>query len=137
MSDEKLVKNFISYEDIMDQMKTQRYSSLLLKFGGERCPPCRALDRGPLEELNVYINKELLKKGTQTLLVVNCDVNHPQITPLLAEMTLPSFNSIPAFFLFKYINNKLVLRNESRGYDMAQPKVWFENFAKLILSSLN
>lgn len=136
MSDEKLIKNFISYEDILDHLKDNKYSGLLLKFGGERCPPCRALDRGPLEEVNVYVNRELSKRQEKMLLVINCDVNHPNITPLMAEISIPSFRSIPAFFLFKYLNNKLILKNESMGYDMAEPKIWFNSFTKIILNSL-
>jgi hypothetical protein len=129
---EKLVENFKSYEDIKEKLKSDMYEGLLLKFGSDRCPPCKALDRGPLEELNTTVNKMLSKK----LLVINCNLTTDDLIPLIAETAIVPPSSIPAFFIFKYKDNKLTLCGENVGYDIHSPKEWIKNFAELIMDSL-
>jgi hypothetical protein len=132
-----LVENFVSYEDIKNKLKTDNFSGLLLKFGSDNCPPCRALDRGPLEELNTMVNKKLLNKK---LLVINCNLSKHNFTQLIAEFHISMATSIPAFYLFKYnpVKNNLVeLKYECLGYNMAESKEWLEQMTKNIINYLS
>ena len=131
------MKNFISYLDIQNELKTNNYNGVLLKFGSERCPPCRALDMGPLEELNNLVNRRLL--NNKKLLIVNCNLSIHNFTELIAETNISLPNSIPAFFLFKYDmtkSNLLNLKYESLGYDMYNPQKWLENMTNIIVDNL-
>jgi hypothetical protein len=131
----QLVENFISYENIMNKLKTNEYKGLLLKFGSDNCPPCRALDRGPLEELNNMVNKSLDNKK---LLVVNCNLSLHNFTQLIAEMHISMARSIPAFYLFKYNENKQLteLKYECLGYNMADAKEWLQQMTSNIVSHI-
>ena len=132
----KLVKNFTSYTDIQTLLKTNNYAGLLLKFGSDSCPPCRALDKGPLEELNEKINKKLLNKQ---LLVINCNLSTHNFTELIGETHIVMPRSIPAFFLLKFNpvkENLLDLKYEFLGYNMAEHSKWIENITNNIINSL-
>ena len=129
-----LIENFISYEDIQKKIKSNEYEGVLLKFGSDNCPPCRALDRGPLEELNNMVNEKLHKK----LLVINCNLSKHNFTQLIAELKISMATSIPAFYLFKYnpTNNLLDLKYESLGYNMADPRDWLSKMTNNIINYL-
>ena len=133
----QLVENFISYESLQTKLKTNEYVGVLLKFGSDNCPPCRALDRGPLEELNFMINKKL---GDKKLLVINCNLSINNFTPLIAELKISMATSIPAFFLLKYNptkNNLLDLIYECLGYNAAEAREWLEGMTKKVINYLN
>jgi thiol-disulfide isomerase/thioredoxin len=135
-----LVQNFISYDSLLNSFQnTGIYDSLLLKFGGEKCPPCRALDQGPLENLNKLINNSLEKNNKKKLLIINCDVGKDDLIELINKTNIIPPKSIPAFFLLKYNedNNQFIFLNTSVGYDMLEPTKWLDNFSQLIIKYLN
>lgn len=133
----QLVENFISYEDIVNKLKTNKYEGLLLKFGSDNCPPCRALDRGPLEELNTMVNK-ILELNNKKLLVINCNLSKHNFTQLIAEMHISMATSIPAFYLFKYntTTEKTQLKYECLGYNMAASREWLQQMTNNIINYL-
>lgn len=133
-----LIENFISYKDILSKLKTNEYAGLLLKFGADTCPPCRALDRGPLEELNNMVNSRISHLNKK-LLIVNCNLSKDHLIELIAESHITPPTSIPAFFLFKYDITKpnlLDLKYESLGYNMADSKNWLEQMANNIIKNI-
>lgn len=132
----QLVENFISYESLQNKLKANEYIGVLLKFGSDNCPPCRALDRGPLEELNNMVNKKLADKK---LLVINCNLSKHNFTQLIAELHISMATSIPAFYLFKYIpekTNLLELKYECLGYNAAESKEWLQRMSQNIINHL-
>ncbi len=130
-------ENFTSYEEIETKLKTDKYIGVLFKFGTETCPPCKALDRGPLGDLNKMVDAKL--PNGKKLLIINCDTSKDNLRKLTTKTHIALPNSIPAFFLFKYNpakGNLLDLKYESLGYDMYNSKKWLENMTNIILENL-
>jgi hypothetical protein len=131
------MNNFISYNHIQEQLKTNQYVGLLLKFGSDRCPPCRALDAGPLDKLENMINEKI--SNGKKILLVNCNLSHHNFTELIAETYISMPSSIPAFYLLKYNpakNNLLELKYETLGYDTYNPKKWLDEMCNIIVENL-
>lgn len=131
----KLVENFISYSDILTKLNNGIYEALLLTVSAPMCSPCQALHRGPLETLNSMINKEL-EPMNKKLLVVKADLSKDDLTELISSTNIKSPTSIPAFFLFQYKDNLLILREENVGYDVAHPTEWLNKFFNIILKKI-
>lgn len=133
----KLVKNFISYKVFSEIISNEKFSSILLKIGGERCPPCKALDNGPLEELNLILNEELSKINKNNILIFNCDLENPELYNLIINLNFSVPKSIPAFYLFlPNEKNFLNFIFSSFGYDVSYPKKWLSDFSSLILEKI-
>lgn len=132
---DKLVKKFTSYEDIIKQLPD--YEGVLLKFGSPTCPPCVAVDRGPLEDLNNTVNKELSRIHKKPVLFLSCDVSKDNLVELVSETFITPPTSIPAFYILKNNNNQLKFCDSATGYNMEAPQDWIKKFTSLIINCLN
>lgn len=131
-----LVENFTSYTNLIEKLLSGNYACLILKVGSERCPPCVALDQGPLEELTKLINQNL--SNNKECLTVNINVSkHHGVEELFNHLKINLPDSIPAFYIFSYNNNKLTFIREDRGYDMQNPLAWRQNFVKILLAKMS
>lgn len=129
------VKNFVSYEHLVEELIKGNYACLMIKVGSERCPPCVALDQGPLEELTKLIEKSL-PEGKECL-TINLNISKQSgVEELFDKLKINPPDSIPAFFCFSFKDNNLKFMREDRGYDMQNPLSWRQNFAKTFLEKL-
>lgn len=129
-----LVKNFISYTRIVEELIDSNYVCLIIKVGSDRCPPCVALDNGPLDELTKAINKGLNGKEC---LMINVNLSKQEgVEELFTKLQLSPPDSIPAFYIFAFKDNKLTFLKEDRGYDMQNPLAWRRNFAQSLLEKI-
>jgi hypothetical protein len=134
-------EDFISYGKIKEELKTNKYAGVLIKIGSSTCPPCKALDKGPLDNLNRMVNEKLPKN--KKLLIINFSLdkgnNKDDFMTLLNTLGIKVPNSIPALFLFKYNptnKNLLELKYETLGYDMWNPNKWLNEMVNVIINHL-
>jgi hypothetical protein len=128
-------ENFVSYSHLQEQLKSGKYSGVLIKFGTDRCPPCKALDKGPLDKLEGMINKKLAD-GKKILIIV-CNLEKDKLQELFIKLNINSFKKIPAIFVYG-INkdDSLVLKYKTTGYDTGNPEQWLNEISNEVVTNL-
>lgn len=131
----KYVKIFSSYEDLVLELVSNKYIGLILKVGTDRCPPCLALDKGPLENVANTINKKL---DSKEILVVNVNLskNEAFAEELFEKLQINMPRSVPTFYIFSYKDNQLSLCETTAGFDMSNPEYWEKNFTDMIIKKI-